>query len=237
MKLRFRPILRDTWLAYRAHWKVLVPLAGLILAPQAIGDAFLGEARVEKVEKPSDVFTLLSIPLTAAINLGGEALFSGIVAALITHWRLGKPPADLRETARSIPFLRLIAADLLLIAGVALGLILLVIPGIVFFTYFLIAPALIEINDLTIRDAFRQALYLVRGSFWRVLGIAVLVLIVSDTVTGLLEAPIHGVEGEVLFNLVVHAVVEPFSALVTVLLAFSLKEIKGIPPGSGRLPE
>jgi hypothetical protein len=228
LNLHVRPILRDTWRAYKAHWKVLVPLAALILAPQAIVDGFVGDIEIEKIEKLSDVLKLASVPTVAGINLGGEALFSGIVAALITQWRRGEAAEDLRVTAREIPYLRLIAADLLLILGVAVGLVLLVIPGLVFYAYFLIAPALIEINGLTVRQAFHQAYSLVQGNFWRVLGIAVVVLVFTDAVTGAVEAPIEGVEGvggEIIFNLAAHAVIEPFSGLVTVLLAFTLSDM------------
>lgn len=232
MKLRIGPILRDVWGAYKAHWKLLVPLATLVLLPQTIADAFVGEIRVDKVEKLSDVLQLATIPLTLAINLAGEALFSGIIAVLVVKWRQGEEVGDLREHARTIPYGRLIAIDLLIVVAVTVGFVLLVIPGILAFTYLLIAPSLIEINNLTIREAIRQSIYLVRGSFWRVLGVAVVVLVFSDTLAAVLEAPLHGVEGEIVFNLGVHALVEPFQGLATVLLALALMDLKGMKPAA-----
>ena len=72
---------------------------------------------------------------------------------------------------------------------------LLVVPGVLVFTYLLIAPALIEIEHVTIRESIRRSIQLVRGSFWRVLGFALLVFATTDGIAHLLESPIHGVEG------------------------------------------
>ncbi|MDP9188229.1 MAG: hypothetical protein M3O25_03155 [Actinomycetota bacterium] len=226
MKLSIWPILRDVWRAYRAHWKLLIALSVLLLAPQAAADAFLGEIEIEKVENLNDVLKLASVPFTLGINLFGEALYSGIIAVLIVKWRNGEQLGDLREHARTIPYGRLIAIDILIVFAVAAGLILLIIPGVLAFTYLLIAPALVEINKLTIRQAIRQSVELVRGSFWRVLGFALVVLALSDGFTAVLEAPLHGVKGEIVFNLGVHALLEPFQGLATVLLALALIDLK-----------
>lgn len=228
MKLAIRPILVDVWRVYRARWQILIPLSLLVLAPQAVADALLGEVRIERIQAFSDVAKLASIPLALAVNLGGEALYAGITAALVIHWRSGRELTQLVAVAREIPYLRLIAIDVLLVAGTIAGLVVVLAPGIIFFTYLLIAPALIEINKLRIRDALRQSVTLVRGSFWRVLGFAVVVLIATEAATTVLEAPLHGVPGEVAFNLGAHALLEPFQGLATVLLAIALMERHGL---------
>ena len=230
MKLRVGPILRDIWRSYKAHWKILIPLSVLVLLPQSAADAFFGEIEIEKVDNLEDVLKLAAIPFTLGINLFGEALYSGIIAVLVVKWRKDEPVGDLGEYARRIPYLRLIGIDLLLVAAVAVGLALLVVPGVLAFTYLLIAPALVEINKLTIREAIRQSVELVRGNFWRVLGFALVVLAASDAFTAILEAPLHGVEGEIVFNLGVHAVLEPFQGLGTVLLALALMDLHGLQP-------
>lgn len=225
-RLRIGAMLRDTFAVYRAHWKVLVPVTMVVLAPQALGDALLGDVEVEGVERPADVLKLASIPVAVAVNLGGEALLAGIVAALVLEWRRGGEVASLREVSRRIPYGRLIAIDLMLAIGTALGLVLLVIPGVLVFTYLLIAPALIEIEHITIRAAVRRSIDLVRGSFWRVLGFAALVFAASETLTHVLESPLHGVEGETLLNLGVEAVIEPVVTVATVILALALIDLQ-----------
>lgn len=233
MKLAITPILRDVWRAYKAHWMLLIPLSLVVLLPQTIGDALLGEIRIERIEAFSDLVKVATIPATLVVNLGGEALFAGMIAALIVQWREGRELEHLVATARRIPYLRLIAIDLMLAIGTVVGLLVLVIPGVIFFTYLMISPALIELNKLTIRDAVRQSVGLVRGSFWRVLGFAVVVLTLTDIVTTVLEAPLHGVQGEILFNLAIHAVLEPFQGLTTVLLALALIDLRRARAGNG----
>jgi len=77
-RLRLGRILRDTFAVYRAHWVVLVPVTMVVLAPQAIGDALIGEIEVEGVKRPEDLVKLASVPVAVAVNLAGEALLSGI---------------------------------------------------------------------------------------------------------------------------------------------------------------
>lgn len=225
MKLQFWPLLRDTWTIYRAHWKVLVPLTVVVLIPQAIGDALLGDLEIERLDNPSDLLKLASIPVTVAVNLGGEALLAGIVAALVMEWRRRVEHQSLRTAARRIPFGRLIAIDLMLALGTALGIILLVVPGVLVFTYLLIAPTLIELEHLSIRESVRRSIELVRGSFWRVLGFALLVAVASDAIAAALESPFHGTSGEAAFQLGIEGVIKPVTTVATVILALALIDL------------
>jgi hypothetical protein len=228
--LRILPLLREVGVAYASHWKLLVPLALVVLLPQAVGDALFGDVELDGVHDAGDVVKLAGIPISLGINLGGEALYAGILAAIVVQWRAGNPTPDLRATARNISYGRLIVLDLLLAAGTALGLILLVVPGVLVFTYLLISPTLIEIEGIRIREAIERSIDLVRGSFWRVLGVSVAVLVASDAIGTALESPLHGLHGEVAFNLLIEAVLEPFQGLTTVLLALALMKLRGQSP-------
>ncbi|MBM3666710.1 MAG: hypothetical protein FJW90_04390 [Actinobacteria bacterium] len=204
-----------------------MPLAILVLIPQNLGDALFGDAKIERLHTFSDFASLIAIPVGIAINLGGEALYAGIIAAGVSEWIHGRELTDLGQVARSIRYGRLIAVDLILIFGTALGLVFLIVPGVIFYTYFLISPTLVELQEMSVREAMRQSRELVRGSFWRVLLFTLVVLAVTDLVTLVLESPIHGVQGELLFNLVIEALVEPFQGLTTVVLALGLLGLHG----------
>jgi hypothetical protein len=228
-------VLRDIGLIYRDHWMLLIPLAALILVPQAVADAVFGDIEIKRVESPADVLKLASVPASLAINLGGEALYAGITAAVVVRWRDGHDLAGLREIARSILYGRLIVLDIMLAIGTVVGLVLLVIPGLLFYAYLYVAPAMIEINGLTIREAIRESFELVKGNFWRVLAFATAVLVGTEAAGAVLESPVHGVSGEAVFNLGIEALLEPLQALATVVLAISLMELHGRPvPGTAR---
>lgn len=227
-------VLRVVWYVYRRHWKFLIPLSVIVLAPQAVGDAVFTDVQVNEVKTIDDLVTLASVPIAVAINLGGEALYAGIVAAAVVEWLRGRNLRDVPGVIRSIAYLRLIAVDLILAVGTTVGLTLLVVPGVLIFTYLAVSPALIELNGVTVRESLRSSPRLVRGNFWRVLGFATIVLLLSELITVLLESPIHGVHGEVLFHLLIEAVIEPFQGLTTVFLALALLGLHG---HDGRLEE
>jgi hypothetical protein len=226
-RLQIVPLWRDVLRAYSHHWKLLVPLAVVVLLPGAVGDALIGEVEIERVHTIGDVARLASVPLAVAINLGGEALYAGIVAAAVVHWRAGETLRELREVVREIPYLRLIAIDLLIAVGAAAAFALLVVPGLILYTYVAISPALVEVKRLSVRAALRRSIELVRGNFWGVLLFTAAVALVTDSLAAALESPLEGLHGDVLFNLAIEAAVEPFQGLATVLLALALLEMHG----------
>jgi hypothetical protein len=226
-KLRIGWVLGWVWRVYRRRWPLLIPLAVLVLLPQTIGDAAFGDLEVERIHSAADVLKLAAIPLSLVINLLGEALYAGIVAAAVVEWLAGRELTDIPRVARSIPYGRLIAIDLVLAFGTAIGLVLLLVPGVMFFTYMAASPALVELNDMPVKPALRKSVQLVRGSFWRVLGFSVVVLVISEGISALLESPVHGLHGEVLFNLAIEAMVLPFQGLTTVFLALALLDLHG----------
>ena len=67
--------------------------------------------------------------LLAGAELVGEILHSGIVTRTALDDRIGELH-QIGEIARTLPCGRLIAADLVLVAAVILGLALLVVPGL-----------------------------------------------------------------------------------------------------------
>lgn len=229
-KLAILPLIGDVGRVYARHWKLLIPLALAILLPQALADAAIDD--IDVVDYPDARHLAPAIGLgavTLVVNLLGEAFYAGAVAAAVLEWRAGGGLPALRALARALPYRRLIGADLVLAAGTVLGLLLLVAPGIAFITYFMITPALIKIERLSVRDAMRRSFHLVRGNFWRVLAIVVVSIVGTETLGTLLELPLDGFHLELVTNLAVEVVVEPFEGLFTVLTALALIELHAGP--------
>ncbi len=97
-RLSILEVLRVVWRVYRRRWKFLVPLSIVVLLPQALADAALGDVEIDRVETVEDLLHLASIPLAVAVNLGGEALYAGIVAAAVVEWLAGPRAARLPPT-------------------------------------------------------------------------------------------------------------------------------------------
>ncbi|HYV59090.1 MAG TPA: hypothetical protein VFA62_03390, partial [Acidimicrobiia bacterium] len=112
---------------------------------------------------------------------------------------------------RTLPYGRLIGADLLLALGTLLFSLALFVPGMIFFTYFsLVGPALV-MEDRRVFSAFRRSRQLVRGHFWLVFVLVTLPILFEENV--------------------VHGIVEIFESLGS-LAVFVVNTLAGAAVGS-----
>ncbi len=193
----------------------------------------------ERVQEPlSEVDVELSTGQIAAlvaaalghsgVALFGDVLYTGIVARAVVAVRQGEH-RSLRETARSLPYLRLAAADVLLALCVGFGLLLVVIPGLILFGWFaLIAPA-IELEERRLFDAFRRSRELVRGNLLRVLLLLLPLVVLDDLISGLVQSKeALGIHSGFLVDwgaaVVADMLATPLYALAVVIAFFQLRD-------------
>ena len=103
-----------------------------------------------------------------AFVLFAGQLYEGLAGHLVAEVEHGRSTA-LSALLRSFPIRRLLLANLLYIGGTVVGVLLLVVPGVFFFTVFAPVATLITLENQGIGASFRRSRDLVRGSFWRVL--------------------------------------------------------------------
>jgi hypothetical protein len=72
----------------------------------------------------------------------------------------------IRRVLTSLPYVRLIAANLVVALVVGLGLVLFVVPGVAAMTLLGIVGPLVNIERLSVREALRRSVRLVRPRFW-----------------------------------------------------------------------
>jgi len=226
-KLPILGLLANVWRIYARHWRLLIPLALIVLLPQAISDAIELHVDTEDFDAGRAALAGVTSAGIVATNLAGEALYAGMITALVVEWLHGILRPSLPRLARELPIMRLIAADVLIAVGTALGLVLLIVPGVIFATYTLITTVVIELQDASIREGFERSVSLVRGSFRRVLAIGAVLIAGTEAVTALLVAPFHGFAAEAGVHLGVGALLEPFQGVATVLVALALMELRG----------
>jgi Uncharacterised protein family (UPF0259) len=227
--LSIRRTLVEAASLYARHWRLLVPLAVIVLLPQAVIATYVGEIEIEHVNSLGDVLKLVAIPGTLLVNLGGEALLAGVITALVREWRAGHALPAARAFLVSLPWVPLIVMDFLLSVGTALGFLLLVLPGLVFLTYFAIGPAVIEIEQRGVSDALRRSATLVRGRFRPVFVLVVGALLVTEGVAAALGYLLHGFAPDLASEIAVDAMIESIQGLIVALLAISLIQLHGDP--------
>ena len=116
-------------------------------------------------------------------------------AALVhgTITTLNGNPASIREclstATRSLP--RLLGIGFLASIGIFLGMLLLVVPGIIFAMMWAVAVPVCVVEHKSISESFSRSVELTRGHRWAIFGI-VLVIVIASGVAGFAIRPLSG---------------------------------------------
>jgi hypothetical protein len=186
--------------------------------------------------------TVVALIVLAITGLLGEVFYTGALAALMTGGHEDHEPPSLREIAREVEYGRLILIDLIYAVVVAIGFILLFVPGVIAFVFLALAAPLVEIEGRGVRDALRHSIRLVRGRFWTVLWVLLPIELVGDALTDFLtDLPHHLIGSEFLADwaadVLGNLVTTPFYGVAAVLLTVELvREKEGAGPRIHSLP-
>lgn len=172
-------------------WRLVARAArvGRADAPRILAVAItisVATAAIEIIaEKVTDEHSAWQATLTGIVTEGigilGTVFISGFLCRLTGEAGHGIRPVTVRRVLRTLPWGRLVLADIAVAAAVVAGLVAFVIPGLVLANLLVITGPVIEIEDAAVRAALRRSGHLVRPYFWRVaLLAAVPVLLVSE---------------------------------------------------------
>jgi hypothetical protein len=120
----------------------------------------------------------------------------------------------------------LLVTNFLAAIMIGIGLILIIIPGIFLLVKFAFIDPVIMLERKGITEAFSRSWDLVRGSWWRVFGIGILVFILTVIAEGLLTAVLGAAltqRGASVVGVLVGLVVQPFTMSALVLLYYDLR--------------
>jgi len=172
------------------------------------------------------------------INLIAAFLVQAALVKAVQDVRDGRADLDLGETVRAaLPYVVPVAvASILASIGIAIGFILIIVPGLILLTFWsLIVPSIV-IGGEGITGSFSKSWRTVRGYAWHVFGTYVLVfliLIVFDIVLGLILVALPLLARSFISSLVSGTLVAPFLALVVTLVYYRLIAAHGAPAADG----
>jgi hypothetical protein len=164
--------------------------------------------------------------LAAIVGLAGRALYTGFVVKLVEDVRDGRRDQTIGDLFSSAApaILPLIAFGILFGIGVAIGLILIIVPGLILLTIWSVgAPAIVAEGAGPI-EAFGRSRQLVRGNGWSVFGSLVVVLLIVIAI-GVVLAVIANPIGDgalVVANIISGAITAPIFALAVTVMFFDL---------------
>jgi hypothetical protein len=221
-------VIREAFDLYKKHFLHLFLIAFVVYLGIAILSALAGAI--------GGPFAAI---LVFALSIIGLFLVQAALVEAVSDIRDGRADMSLGETfSRGASRIGPVAvAGILAGIAIAIGLLLLIIPGLVLLTWWSVIVPVIVLEGRGAFESFSRSRQLVRGYDWQVFGVIVLqflVLIIAGIVIGLILAALPASAQSFISNIVSGSLTGPFSALVTTLLYFRLKEAKeglgGMPP-------
>jgi hypothetical protein len=189
----------------------------------------------------SFVIYVVTAILVALLSLGGiaGALIGAVISFAATYVvqaslikavqdvRDGRVDLDLGETVRAAgPYiLPVIGASILAGIGIAIGFILLIVPGLILLTYWSLIVPFIVLEGAGVFDSFGRSMRTVRGYAWRVFGTYVLVfltLIAFAIVLGFILLLLPLWLRSFVNSILSGTLIAPFLALVATLIYYRL---------------
>lgn len=198
-RLRLRDSARYVGRVYAEQAGPLLAVAVLLFVPLGLLDA-LGEHGWELDTDDLSVGKVIGVMLGIVAQVTtatlGEVFYAGVAMAAVMQSMERRPRAQLDRVMRNLPYGRLIVVDILFSLGLAVGLALLLIPGLVFFARYILAAPLLEIERYGVADSFRRSRRVARGHALPLLALLGGLWVLTDGLTSLLQDGATGSLGE-----------------------------------------
>jgi hypothetical protein len=226
-------VLLDAFATYRRRFRRVAGCALAVLVPLAVLDTaalFVADRALDDLGYVPGWIVMFG-SLAGLLSALGGVFYAGLIDRVVAADRHGHPEHTIGEVLRTLPYKRLIVADILLVVATTVGLTLFVVPGILAFTLFCLVGPLIVSEELGVRAAFRRSAALVRKHFWLTLVLVVIPLVVEHQLVAAVEH--MDLEREVLVILCLHVLLALGLVAVVALVEVTLTyELAGrYPPG------
>ncbi len=170
---------------------------------------------------------LFWILISAIVGIVGYFWVQGALVELVRDVRDGRADRTIGEIYQSVgPRLpALIVGGILAGIGIAIGLVLLIVPGLFLLTIWSMLVAVIVIEGKSAGEAFGRSREIVRGHGWEVFGLVIVTFIlveVASRVITLLFAPLPDFFDTWFGSLVGHSLTVPFAAAAITTAYFKL---------------
>jgi hypothetical protein len=196
--------------------------AGTLL-PVAFG-LFLVVAIVNGLLATSFLLGLVGL----AVSVVAGTLYQGMVVSLVSDVQDGRRDFSAGELIEATwpVVLPLIGAGILAGIGIAIGFLLLLVPGLFLLTIWSVIAPVIVVERSGAIDAFGRSRQLVKGNGWQVFGVIAVVFVITGAVTAILGIIGAGVSDgfvvRALFNLIASTITAPIAALAASTIYFGL---------------
>jgi hypothetical protein len=210
---------------YRDQFGLLIPAALIIFLPIDIVNGVIRNSG-------GSVFLVL---LAIALSLVGTFWFVGMVVEAVRDIQDDRRDFDLGTLFRSVTpvLLSLIVAGVAAGFGIAIGFLLIVVPGLILLTIWAVVAPVIVVERSEPFAAFGRSRELVRGHGWQVFGVLLVLFLIKLVTQGILQSIADAISSTVvgfaIGLLIADVLVSPLTALGAAVLYFELRRLKGEP--------
>ena len=169
-----------------------------------------------------------------AVGIVGYFWVQAALVELVRDVRDGRADRSVMETYRAVqPHLTaVIVAGILAGIGIAIGLILLIVPGLFLLTIWSMLVPVIVIEGKSAGESFSRSREVVRGNGWNVFGLILLTFLLVAIASGLIQLlfkPLPDFLDAWLGSLVAHSLTVPFAAATLTTAYFTLTASRSEP--------
>jgi hypothetical protein len=233
-KLDIGRVFEQIFRIYRQQFALLIGGALVVFVPVAIVNGLLYDA--------GGFFLTL---IANAIALVAGYLYQGMVVEAARDILDGRRDQSIGGLFRSAGAVvgTLVVVGILAGIAIAIGFVLLIIPGLFLITIWAVVVPVVVIERTGVFEAFGRSRELVKGHGWQVFGVLVLLFIAAFVVQVLIAAILGGIFdsalGFAIGVLLTSLLLMPLTALAASVIYFELKAIRGEPvlaTGPGGVP-
>ena len=221
-------ILGEAWRLYTRFFTRFFVIAAAVYLVVNLLNAVLGTV----FGHGTGIAVLLAL-ITTVVSLVGTFWLQGALVYAVDDVRDGKVDSTVGEVFERVrPRLgTLIVAGILAALGIALGLVLLVVPGLILLTWWCLIVPVIVLEGKPVGEAFSRSRELVRGHGWTVFGVVIITAILSGIASGIIQSLFFFLGSFLRYwigGTIASAVVGPFLAIALTLMYFRLRELREV---------
>jgi hypothetical protein len=171
------------------------------------------------------------------VNVVFSTLYAGMVVRLVEDVQDGRRDHSVGELLRSVTgvVVPLVLAGLLVGLAVAVGFVLLIVPGLIALTLFAVVAPAIVLERRGVVEALGRSRELVKGNGLQVFGVIVAIFLLTIVVGAIVSAigDAAGTAGRIVAEILVSTATAPLGALAAAVLYF---ELRGAPAAADPEP-
>ena len=230
-------ILGDALRLYARHWQNLIVIVAVIVVPLSILQVILSDLWIraglenEEIRGGVEVSTGTVIGgvfaglVFAAISVLMWTILTGAITRAAAGTFLGRD-LDIGESYRYgfARFWSIVLVGVLSAVAIAVGFLLLIVPGFIVLTFLVCGIPALVIEDKRGREALRRSWNLVRGYGWHVFGTIIVAALINGLFSSLLTAPFgDNYAARSIVAAIASVITMPFMALVGVFIYLDLR--------------